>query len=121
LPYSRQCIEEDDVQSVVECLRGDWLTQGPRIEQFERALCERTGAKHAVAVSSGTAALHLAALALGIQHGDLGIVPAITFTASANAILYAGGNVKFADIDPNTGLIDVDLLEKQIASLPTPP
>src|ERR1043165_10124397 len=75
LPYGRQTIEDDDVQAVVECLRGDWLTQGPGVEKFEAALCARTGAKHAVAVSSGTAALHLAALCLGVPRGACGVVP----------------------------------------------
>lgn len=117
LPYGRQCIEEDDIQAVVECLRGDWITQGPAIEKFERRLCELTGAPHAVAVSSGTAALHLAALALGVGPGDFGVVPPITFTASANAILYAGGRVRFADVDPETALVDLKALEKCVDDL----
>ena len=124
LPYGRQCIEEDDIQAVAECLRGDWITQGPTIEKFERRLCELTGAPHAVAVSSGTAALHLAALVLGVKPGDYGVVPPITFTASANAMLYAGGRVRFADVDPATALVDLKALEKCVDDLSaagTPP
>ena len=84
LPYGRQWIDDDDVAAVVECLRGDWLTQGPRVDRFEQALCEATGANYAVAVSSGTAALHLAALAAGVLRGDWGVTAAVTFVASAN-------------------------------------
>jgi len=105
IPYGRQWIGDDDVQAVVECLRGDWLTQGPTVEKFEAALCKATGASYAVAVSSGTAALHLLALACGVKPGDTGITTPITFVASSNAILYAGGAVRFADIDPATALI----------------
>ena len=124
LPYGRQWLDEDDVQAVVDCLRGDWLTQGPAVDRFEKALGEATGARHAIAVSSGTAALHLAAIALGVGPGEVGVVPAITFAASANAIRYAGGTVSFADVDPTTALIDVDRLERQVRSLAeagTPP
>jgi UDP-4-amino-4,6-dideoxy-N-acetyl-beta-L-altrosamine transaminase len=106
LPYGRQWIDDDDVAAVVECLRGDWLTQGPRVDRFEQALCEATGANYAVAVSSGTAALHLAALAAGVLRGDWGVTAAVTFVASANCIAYCGGAVRFADVDPTTGLID---------------
>src|SRR4051794_21641241 len=106
LPYSRQCIDDDDITAVTGCLRGDWLTQGPAVDAFELKLCEVTGAKYALAVASGTAALHLAALCLGLRPGDCGIAPSITFAASANAILYAGGHAVFADVDPATALID---------------
>jgi UDP-4-amino-4,6-dideoxy-N-acetyl-beta-L-altrosamine transaminase len=117
LPYGRQCIEEDDIAAVVECLRGDWLTQGPRIEQFEQLLCTATGARYAVAVSSGTAALHLAALAAGVAPGDSGITSAITFVASANCIAYCGGQPAFADVDPETGLIDLPSLQTRVDEL----
>jgi len=117
LPYGRQSIDDEDIRAVVDCLKGDWLTQGPRIEQFEKKLCEITGARFAIAVSSGTAALHLAALGLGIGNGDLGVVPAITFVASANCIRYAGGQVAFADVDPATALVDVSKLREQCARL----
>ena len=117
LPYGRQWIDDDDVAAVVQCLRGDWLTQGPHVEQFEQALSSATGARYAVAVSSGTAALHLAALAAGVSPGDTGITAAITFVASANCIAYCGGQPSFADVDPHTGLIDLASLEEQVQRL----
>lgn len=117
LPYGRQWIDDDDVAAVVECLRGDWLTQGPTIEKFEQALCQATGAKHAVAVASGTAALHLAALACGIQPGNSGVTSAITFVASANCMAYCGGEPHFADVDPTTGLMDLASLEARLKEL----
>jgi UDP-4-amino-4,6-dideoxy-N-acetyl-beta-L-altrosamine transaminase len=117
LPYGRQSIDDEDVAAVVECLRSDFLTQGPRVELFESALCEHTGAAHAVAVASGTAALHVAVLAMGLGPGDVGIVPAITFVATANALRYAGAEVVFADVDPRTALIDVADLERRIDEL----
>ncbi len=117
LPYGRQQITDADVESVVACLRGDWLTQGPRIDDFEAALCVATGAKYAVAVSNGTAALHLATLALGLERGDQAVTSAITFVASANCVRYVGGSVAFADIDPATGLINVDHLEQRVGEL----
>lgn len=117
LSYGRQWIREDDERAVLECLRGDWLTQGPAVERFEGALCEATGARHAVAVSSGTAALHLAVLACGLGTGDVGLVPSITFVASANAIAYAGGRVRFADVDPETALVDPESLRQKVDEL----
>lgn len=117
LPYGRQWIDDDDVAAVVACLRGDWLTQGPKVEEFERALCAATGARHAVAVSSGTAALHLAALAVGVGPGDTGITSAVTFVASANCVAYSGGEPHFADVDPETGLIDLASLEDVVGRL----
>lgn len=102
---------------MVACLRGDWLTQGPQVKQFEEALCEATGARFAVAVSSGTAALHLAALAAGVKTGDTGITSAITFVASANCIAYCGGSPKFADVDPDTCLMDVASLDRCVGEL----
>ena len=117
LPYGRQWIDEEDIAAVVECLRGDWLTQGPRIEQFEKALCAKTGARHAIAVSSGTAALHLAALAAGVGPGDTAITSANTFVASANCIAYCGGTPYFADVDPATGLLDLETLEQCVEML----
>ena len=106
LPYGRQTVDEADVAAVVECLRGDRLTQGPRVERFEAALCQASGARHAVAVASGTAALHLACLAVGVKPGDCGVTAAVTFVASANCLAYCGATPHFADIDPRTGLID---------------
>lgn len=99
IPYGRQTIDEDDLAAVAEVLQGDWLTQGPAVGRFEAALATRIGADHAVAVSSGTAALHLIYLALGIGPGDAVIVPATTFAATANAVLYVGATPVFADIE----------------------
>ncbi len=106
IPYGRQTIDEDDIQAVVEVLQSDYLTTGPKVEEFEAAICQYTGAKYGVAVSSGTAALHSAMFALGIGPGDEVIVPPITFSATANCVLYQGGTPVFADIDPDTLLID---------------
>lgn len=102
ISYGRQCIEQDDIEAVVEVLKGDALTCGPKIGELERRLCEVTGAKYAVVVSNGTAALHLAAMAAGLQEGDEAIVSPITFAASANCVLYCGAKPVFADINPET-------------------
>lgn len=106
LPYGRQEIGEADVAAVVEALKSDWLTTGPRVGEFERAFAAFCGAKEAVAVNSGTAALHAAMRALGVGPGDEVIVPAITFAASANAAVYEGATPVFADVEPDTLLID---------------
>ncbi len=108
IPYGRQVIDDDDVAAVVEVLRGDWLTTGPAVERFERAFADLVGAEHAVAVTNGTAALHLAMLAAGIGPGDEVIVPSLTFAASANAVRLAGADVVFADVRPDTLGISVD-------------
>ena len=100
--YGRQCIEQDDIDAVVETLKSDLITCGPRVAALERQICEITGAKYAVVVANGTAALHLAAMAAGIGEGDEVIVSSITFAASANCVLYCGGTPVFADIDDNT-------------------
>jgi perosamine synthetase len=114
LPYGRQCVEEDDIAAVVEVLRSDWLTTGPKVEEFERAFAEFTGTQHAVAVCNGTAALHAAMAALGIGPGDEVIVPAITFVASANCVVYQGGTPVFADLEPDTLLLDPADVERKI-------
>jgi perosamine synthetase len=106
LPYGRQWVDEDDIEAVVEVLRSDWLTTGPRVADFESAIAGATGAAEAVVVSSGTAALHLAMAALGIGPGDEVIVPAMTFAASANCVVHCGGLPVFADVDPGTLLLD---------------
>ncbi len=106
LPYGRHDIDDDDVAAVTQALRSDWLTSGPRVAEFERALAAAAGTPDAVAVSSGTAALHAAMSALEIGPGDEVIVPPITFAASANAVIYQGGLPVFADVDPATLLID---------------
>lgn len=105
LPYGRQAIDADDIAAVTAVLRGDWLTQGPAVSAFETALCALTGAGHAVACANGTAALHLAWLALDPRPDDAVIVPGITFLATATTFHHAGGRVVFADTDPDTGLI----------------
>lgn len=116
IPYGRQNITEEDINAVVEALQSDYLTQGPKILEFEAAFADYIGAKYAVAVSNGTAALHLCALALDVQKGDKVITSPITFAASANCIKYCGGEIVFADIDPSTYLLDINnvrsLLEK---------
>lgn len=116
LPYTRQLIEEDDIAAVTKVLKGDFLTSGPTVPAFEEKLSQVAGASFAVGCSSGTAALHLAALALKLQPGDLVIVPAITFLATASAIRYVGAEVAFADVDAGSGLITAqhiyELLEK---------
>lgn len=104
--YGRQCIEQDDVDAVVETLTSPYITCGPKVEELEQRLCEFTGAKYAVVVSNGTAALHLAAMAAGIGAGDEVIVSSITFAASSNCVLYCGGTPVFADINPETYNID---------------
>ena len=116
IPYARQSIDEKDVASVCKVLRSEFLTTGPKVAEFEKAVADYVGAKHAVAVSSGTAALHAAMFALGIAPGDEVIVPPMTFAATANCILYQGGTPVFADVDPNTLLID----PPQVAAKITP-
>ena len=114
IPYGRHCIEEDDIAAVAAVLRSDHLTGGPVVEEFETAFAKRVGARHAVAVSSGTAGLHLASLALGLGAGMLVIVPTLTFLATANAPTYTGAQVVFADVDPNTGLMGPSELEEAL-------
>ncbi len=115
IPYSHQYIDKDDIREVVKVLKSDWLTQGPKIREFEDALCRYTGARYAVAVSSGTAALHITSLAAGIEAGDEVITSPITFIASANCILYCGGRPVFADVEEDTVNIDPRELEKRIS------
>lgn len=116
LPYGRQFIDEEDIQAVVDILRSDWLTTGPKVDEFERAFADFVGAKHAVAVSSGTAALHAVMFAIDIQPGSEVIVTSMTFAASANSILYQGGTPVFADVMPDTLLIDPEDVERKITS-----
>ena len=114
LPYGRQTIEDDDIAAVTQALRGDFLTTGPLVEAFEVAFAEKVGARHAVACSNGTAALHLAMLALDVQPGEVCIVPSITFLATANCARYVGAEVVFADVDPLTGLMTPDTLAQAL-------
>lgn len=106
LPYGRQEIGDADIEAVIEALRSDWLTTGPRVAQFEKAFADFCGAREAVAVNSGTAALHAAMRALHVGRGDEVIVPAITFAASANAAVYEGATPVFADVEADTLLVD---------------
>ena len=116
LPYGRQCIEDDDVAAVVDVLRSDWLTTGPKIPEFEQAFAALTGSLEAVAVSSGTAALHAAMYAIDIKPGDEVIVPAITFAATANSVVFQGGRPVFVDVHPDTLLIDPEQVIKHIST-----
>ena len=106
IPYGRQTIEAADIAAVSAVLRGDWLTQGPAVAEFEAALATAFASPHAVAVNSGTAALHAGMAAMGIGPGDLVLVPAMTFVASANAALYCGAEVEIVDVEPETALVD---------------
>lgn len=114
IPYARQSIDESDIEAVVDVLRTDWITQGPKIEEFEREVRTYCGATHAAAVSSGTAALHLAYLALGLGPGDTLWTSPITFVATANCALYCGAEVDFVDVDPASGNLCVDALERKL-------
>ena len=114
IPYGRQQIDEDDIQAVVDVLRSDWLTTGPKVAEFEQAVADFVGAKEAVAVSSGTAALHAAMYAIGIGPGDEVILPPMTFVATANAVVFQGGTPVFADVDPDTLLIDPNEVKAKI-------
>lgn len=116
IPYGRQSIDDADIEAVVKVLKSDYLTTGPAVAAFEKKVADYVGAKYAVAVSNGTAALHVACLAAGIGEGDEVITTPITFAASANCVLYCGGTPVFADIDPDTYNISPEELEKKITS-----
>lgn len=116
LPYGRQWIDEDDITAVTAVLRSDWLTTGPNVSEFENAFASFVGAREAVAVSNGTAALHAAMHALGIGPGDEVIVPTMTFAASANCVVYQGGTPVFADVQADTLLIDPDDVAAKITA-----
>jgi len=118
IPYGRQNITEEDIQLVVETLKSDYLTQGPKIAEFEESFAKYVGSKFAVALANGTAALHLCTLALGVKEGDKVITTPITFAASANCIRYCGGEVIFSDIDPETYLLDINKVRKLLESAP---
>lgn len=110
IPYGRQSLDDDDVAAVVAVLKGDWLTQGPHIREFEEALAERTGARHAVTFSSGTAALHAVGAVSGLGPGDVVATSPLSFVASANCARYAGASTAFVDIDPETLNLDLTRL-----------
>jgi UDP-4-amino-4,6-dideoxy-N-acetyl-beta-L-altrosamine transaminase len=118
IPYGRQQINQEDIDAVVKVLKSNNLTQGPMIRKFEIEFSKYVGSKYAVAVSSGTAALHLCTIALNTRPGDKVITTPLTFSASANCIRYCGGEVCFVDIDPNTYLMDLDKLEKLLLESP---
>lgn len=115
IPYGKQSISEEDIEAVVRVLRSDWITQGPAIERFERAVAEICGARYAVAVSSGTAALHLSCIAAGLTPADALWTSPNTFVASANCGRYCGASVDFADIDPRSYNIGVEALDRKLA------
>jgi UDP-4-amino-4,6-dideoxy-N-acetyl-beta-L-altrosamine transaminase len=115
IPYGKQEITNEDIQAVVDVLKSDFLTQGPVIGAFEQSFAEYVGASHAIALSNGTAALHLAVMALGINPGDYVICTPITFVASINCVRYCGGEVLFADIDPETHLMDINSVRQLLA------
>lgn len=117
IPYGRQWIDEEDITAVVDVLKSDWLTTGPKVAEFEQAFAQATGAAHAVALSSGTAALHASMAVLGIGPGDEVIVPSMTFAATANSVVFQGGTPRFADVDPDTLLVDPGSVEALITPL----
>lgn len=117
LPYGRQSIDEEDIAAVAEALRSDFLTTGPRVEAFETAFAEVVGARYAVACANGTAALHLAMMALEIGPGDVVIAPSITFLATANCARFVGADVVFADVDPDSGLMTPQTLGEALSRL----
>ena len=116
LPYGHQSMDEDDIQAVVEALRSDWLTTGPKVAEFEEAFASYVGAKYAVSFSSGTAALHGAMFAAGLENGDEAITTPLTFAATANAMLYVGARPVFADVADDTLNIDVEEARLKVTS-----
>ena len=116
LPYGKQWLDDDDIRAVVGVLKSDWITTGPKIREFEEKFAEYVGAKFALALNSGTAALHAAVFALGIGPGDEVITTPLTFAASSNCIIYQGGKPVFADVQPDTLNIDPSEIEKKITS-----
>ena len=112
IPYSKQKITKEDIEAVCEVLKSDYLTQGPKVPQFEKEIALYCGAKRAVATNSATSALHIACLALGLRKDELVWTSAITFVSTANCAVYCGANVDFVDINPMTYNMDVEILEK---------
>jgi dTDP-4-amino-4,6-dideoxygalactose transaminase len=108
ISYGRQDISDEDIQAVVDVLKSDWLTQGPNVKKFEEAFSKYIGSDFSVAVSNGTAALHLSILALNLEPGDKVITTPNTFVASANCVKFCGGEIVFVDIDPSTYLLDIE-------------
>jgi UDP-4-amino-4,6-dideoxy-N-acetyl-beta-L-altrosamine transaminase len=114
IPYGKQAIDEENIRSVVKALQSDFLTTGPLVSKFEEAFAKKVGSKYAVAVSSGTAALHISCIAMGLKEGDEVITSPITFAASANCALYCGAKPVFVDVKEESGLIDENLIEEKI-------
>ena len=119
IPYGQHELDSDDIKAVVDILEKSTITQGQTVEDFGQALANYTGAKYGIAVSSGTAALHISVSALGLEPGDEVITTPITFCATANVALYQGAEVKFVDIDPKTLNIDPNLIEEKITEKTT--
>ena len=118
IPYGKQHIDQDDIDAVISTLKSDFLTQGPKVREFENAFAKYVGSKYAVAVNNATAGLHIAVLSLGLEKGDRVITTPITFAASANCIRYAGAEVWFADINPDTFLLSLEKTRELIESYP---
>ena len=118
IPYGRQDIQQSDINAVIDVLNSEFLTQGPKVEEFENAFSKYIGCKYAIAVSNGTAALHLNTIALGVKKGDKVITTPLTFAASANCVKYCGGDVIFSDIDPKSYLIDLNKVRSLLESSP---
>ena len=118
IPYGRQNIDYNDIDAVVSTLKSDYLTQGPKVKEFESKFADYVGAKYSIAVNNATSGLHLSVLALNLRKGDRVITTPITFAATANCIRYAGGEVWFADINPNTYLLDINSVKELIESKP---
>ncbi len=118
IPYGRQSIDDADIAAVTDALTSDFLTQGPLVKKFEEEFATYVGAPYAVCCANGTAALHLAALALNVSPGQKVLTTPITFAASSNSILYCAGQIEFVDIDPKTFLIDIDALERKLSDAP---
>lgn len=118
IPYGKHHISDEDINAVVEVLKSDFLTQGPKVKEFEKKFAEYIGSKYAVAVSNGTAALHLCNLALNVTKGTKVISSPLSFVATSNSVLYCGGEIDFCDIDPDTLLIDINKLEDKLSNSP---
>jgi dTDP-4-amino-4,6-dideoxygalactose transaminase len=118
IPYGRQNITEEDIQAVAQALRGDFLTQGPIVAEFEKSFADFIGVKYAIAVTNATAGLHLCAMALKVKQGQKVLCTPNTFVASSNCILYCGGDVEFVDIDPKTMCLDLEKLEQKLQNSP---
>ena len=119
IPYGKQNIDQNDIDAVISTLQSDYLTQGPKVREFESKFAEYIGANYAVAVNNATSGLHLSVLALNLSKGDRVITTPITFAASANCVRFAGGEVWFADVDPNTYLLDINSVKELIESKPS--